>query len=180
MEVVNLKKIIILLILLMVSTGCDYIVIEDNENNKTNDVNENIVEEQKEESKQEVKKIDISSEKYLTLIEEVLNESTKNSELLSYSGYTLYLPYIQVSIIPNKKCDNNLLLAEAKKITSYILENLKNNKYKKGSIFKSNYEYINIYFYNYDEFGRLSRNEGPFVQIEILDIHNLKIDDIIK
>lgn len=139
-----MKKIIILVIVCIILVGC--------------------------ENKNTEKVIDISSDEYFSIISNVFNEATKNNEYLHYSGYSKHYPYIQVSIKPLKKISEKDMKKQSEIIENEILSKLRKYKYKSGGIFKYNYEYINIYFYNYNELGQLNRNEGPFMQFEILKI----------
>lgn len=114
--------------------------------------------------------LDISSTEYFGLINKTFTEVMESNEYLYYDGYTKHFPYIQVQIKPKKKISKNDMEEQSEIIRNEILSELKKYNYKSGSIFKYNYEYINIYFYDYRDNGQLDRNEGPFLQFEILKI----------
>lgn len=104
----------------------------------------------------------------------------EKNDYFNYSGYTTRYPYVQISIVPNDKYDKKTIKNEAKKITEEIFSQLKKYEYKSGGIIKYNYEYISLYFSDYNQYGQLSRNEGPFVQFKIYDIDKIKSEDFLN
>ena len=59
-----------------------------------------------------------------------------------------------------------------------ILEQLKKYEYKSGGFFKRECEYINIYFYGFDNNVSYNRNGGPFIQISLFDIQNETVEGL--
>lgn len=173
----NGKSLILLLSISLFVTGCDFIVVEDNnpkENNTIVETEESKLETEKEHND----KIGIWSDEYKNLVNEILKKSTENNKYLKYTKLTLHNPYIQVNIQPTNKYKKTIIEQEAKKITEYIVKELQKYEYDEGGFWRNRYEYINIYFHDYDSYGKLNRNGGPFVQIRIMDIKNITVDDI--
>ena len=155
-----MKKIIFIFLICLLLSGCSSSqVYEDNDYMKSS--NEEI---------SETKTIDISLKEYINLINSVFIESTETNKYLCYDGYSTNYPYIQISIKPKKKISKSELEKQSKIVEEKVLENLKKYRYKSGGFFKYDYEFINIYFYDYADNGKLSRNEGPFIQLNILEI----------
>ncbi len=151
-----------------------------NQNANVNDdtVNNNELINHDEDSLKDEKEIlDISSKDYGEKIGKIFNSITSNNEVYEYQGFTSHYPYLQISLYPIGKFDKEVIKREAKDITNNVLQELRKYKFKTGGFFKYNYEYLNIYFYDYDEYGNISRNGGPFAQINVLDIENINIDE---
>ena len=132
----------------------------------------------KEESlKNEKEILDISSEEYYEKIEEIFETITITNEIYKYQGFAFYYPYLQISIYPTDKYERAVMEKEAKGIINKVLQELKKYKFKTGGLFSYNYEFLNIYFYDYDKYGNVSRNSGSFAQINVLEIEDANIDN---
>lgn len=168
-----MKKVVIILCCL-IFTGCtteNYggkLDISSNSEEKQ-DISSNSEEKQDTSSKKK-KKLDISSDEYFKKLDSIFTKVTKDNEFLYYSGFTKHYPYIEVAIKPRKRISESEMEEQSKIIETDILSQLKKYEYESGSIFRYNFEYININFYDYTDSGQLSRNGGPFLQIEILEI----------
>jgi len=124
------------------------------------------------------KAIDISEDEYLQLLDKIFEEAIKDNQYIYYSGYYTYNPYIQVSFIPYGMYEKEIIYQQAENAVDYILKELKKYKYEAGGIFGTGYSYINIYFHDY-YYGKMSRNGGPFAQIEILEVKELEVSDVL-
>lgn len=174
------KLLIIILCTLIVLniTNCNNDLEDDKKVDDENTINIDGVSDVKEEpSKNEEEILDISSKDYGEKIGEIFNSITSNNEVYKYQGFTSHYPYLQISLYPIGSFDKEVIKREAKDITNNVLQELRKYKFKTGGFFKYNYEYLNIYFYDYDEYGNISRNGGPFAQINVLEIENVNVDN---
>ena len=129
---------------------------------------------------QEPKVIDISSDDYYALITNVFTEATKRNGYFEFFRYDTYkFPYLQVYIVPTDKRSNETTKIQSKALIEDVLEQLQKYEYKSGGWFKRECEYINIYFYGYDQYGNYNRNGGPFIQINIFNVQNISAENLI-
>ncbi|MBR4073420.1 MAG: hypothetical protein IKK24_05690 [Clostridia bacterium] len=162
-------KIFVLIVSFLMISGCNNPIAESSVNLSYEEANI--------ESGDSGEIIDINADEYLELIDRIFEESVKDNQYIYYSGYYTYNPYIQVSFIPYGKYEKEIIRQQAENTIDYILEELKKYKYEAGGIFDTGYSYINIYFHDY-YYGKMSRNGGPFAQIKILEVENLKVSDV--
>lgn len=145
----------------------------------TSEVNEREEHESTVEVSEEAEKIDISSDAYIDLIKEIFNKAAQENGYFEYCGYDTYrYPYIQLHIAPKENYPDDVIKTQSTELIKNVLSDLKKYEYKSGSFFKYNYEYLNVYFYGYDEYGKYHRNGGPFIQINILNIQNATEEDL--
>jgi len=121
---------------------------------------------------------DISTEVYRNKISEIFYDITKKNGKYNFAGYTCRYPYIQIYIKPTDLYSDEELNESAINIITELIIELKKYKFESKKIGYS-YEYLNIYFYHFDSEGKVVRNNDIFMQINILDIENLKTDDVI-
>ena len=174
------KLLIIILCTLIVLniTNCNNDLEDDKKVDDENTINIDGVSDVKEEPlKNEKEILDISSEEYYEKIGEIFETITSANEIYKFQGFTSRYPYLQISIYPTGKYDKAVIEQEAKEIINKVLQELKKYKFKTGGLFSSNYEFLNIYFYDYDKYGNVSRNGGPFAQINVLEIENVNVDN---
>lgn len=134
--------------------------------------NDNIDEEK--ENKDDLNKIKtykINTQEYWdylhSLIENItINHDTYTSfKMRSYSNI-----YIKFHLYPNKRLSEEAFDKYLDELSIKIFNELKKNKYQKGSFFSSNYEIINVNFYNYDEHWNNQLNIEKTVQFYILEL----------
>lgn len=149
------------------------LILDDNVIEKNNNIKEDVSKENK------IKEYNISSDEYFLLINDIFIDTTKNNEYLYYAGYSRYYPYVQIAIKPKKQINKKDMDYQAEIIGRKVLTEFKKYKYKSGGFLSHDFEYINIYFYDYTSSGKLSRNGGPFMQFEIMNINKITYEDII-
>lgn len=108
--------------------------------------------EEKEETTKKNKTYKLNSEEYFNYVVSVMESITKkNDTYTKFNAHTYGYIYIVVSIYPNRILSNDEFKKYLNDISVEIFRELKKNKYKSGGFFATDYEIINVDFYNYDE-----------------------------
>ena len=181
-----ISLIMALLLFLVLLCGCEEpISNESSLSNDTETSSQQISSETKDnkkdtsESKPKKEVIDISSDDYYDLIKKIFDETTEQNGYFAFQSYNTYrAPYLQVYIAPKEKYSDDVTKTQSTELIKNILEQLKKYEYKSGGFFKRECEYINIYFYGFDDNGSYHRNGGPFIQISLFDIQNETIEGL--
>ena len=184
----KISKMLLVIAAVLCLTACEDIIVVYESDKTTSKEKNNPKVESKEETntKNEIKEekkitLKIYEEEYLKKLEEILKYSSSNNKYYtSYHASERY-PYIQITFSPNRRYKSDILKKEAQATAKNILLELQKYNYRKSkNIFAYNYEYINIYFGNYDERGIFNRNGGEFYQIKILDVNDINIEEFLK
>lgn len=94
----------------------------------------------------------IDTKEYREYVYSVIeNIVKKNNTYTSFKMNTYASIYLKVNLYPNKRLSKDEFEKQLNELSIEIFKELKKNKYKKGGFFASNYEIINVNFYNYDE-----------------------------
>ena len=186
MKIKSIQIIITLFFMLFLLCGCEKVLENESSTPETSNQQTNSEVMEKENKKENIKDskedniIDISSDVYFDLVKNIFEKSALENGYFEYGGYDTYkYPYIQLYIAPKDKYSEDVTKVQSTELIKNVLEQLKEYEYKSGGFFKRNFEYINVHFYGYDEYGEYHRNGGPFIKINITDIQNVTEEKLI-
>lgn len=143
----------------------DVNISNQNEDNNKKEAN---IKETKENDKKIIK---LGSKEYVNHIKETLLQVQDSSNNLKLNEYrTRGVAYLVATFYTNKYLDDKTMNNEIKNAMKIFYDNFSINEYKSGGFLSSDYEYLNISFYNYKSANSKVYDEYKFIQLDFTNI----------
>lgn len=117
----------------------------------------------------------INTEEYIEYISSVMETVSNEESLLNgYKARTYSGIYIKAYMYPTKCIEENEFKAMTERVSKQIFDTLKKSNYKNGGFLTSNYEIINVEYFNCSGLYGNQLTTDEFVQFYIHDLKNYK------
>ena len=168
-DILIISVFVLVIVVIILSANNTYL------KNKQNSNNENVT--SVPESTKEVLEI-TNNDNYKNKMTSIMEKAVIDNKYFVFQGGYTHAPYLEYTYYSYKKYDKETIKEQAKIVGQKIMKELQNYEYKKGSIFIMSFEYINLHFYGYDDFGNPSRGDGVWIQFDVTKINSQTIDDV--